>query len=87
VQINRTEALDASRAAVRERKVVLPRQSQIIEESPGTWLRMPRFWRKTRDRGEKYKYIRTGADHFSLAFTYAWMAAAVDAGMRAWFMA
>jgi hypothetical protein len=23
----------------------------------------------------KYRYVRTGADHFSLAFTYAWMAA------------
>jgi hypothetical protein len=23
----------------------------------------------------KYRYVRTGPDHFSLAFTYAWMAA------------
>ncbi len=23
---------------------------------------------------KKYRYIRTGEDHFSLAFTYAWMA-------------
>lgn len=23
---------------------------------------------------KKYRYIRTGPDHFSLAFTYAWMA-------------
>ena len=23
----------------------------------------------------KYRYVRTGADHFSLAFTYAWLAA------------
>ena len=24
---------------------------------------------------QRYKYVRTGENHFSLAFTYAWMAA------------
>ena len=32
VLVNRTEALDASRAAIRERKIVLPRRQPIIEE-------------------------------------------------------
>ena len=31
VQINRTEALDASRAAVREKNLILPRQVPIVE--------------------------------------------------------
>lgn len=33
---------------------------------------------------KKYRYIRTGADHFSLAFTYAWMAAAEGVCFRMW---
>jgi len=24
---------------------------------------------------QRYKYVRTGTDHYSLAFTYAWLAA------------
>src|SRR3990172_12121420 len=31
VQVNRTEALDASRAAIREKKVVLPRRGPVVE--------------------------------------------------------
>ena len=31
---------------------------------------------------KRYKYVRTGEDHFSLAFTYAWLAAA-ERGRRA----
>jgi hypothetical protein len=30
---------------------------------------------------QKFRYIRTGPDHFSLAFTYAWMAASRLADM------
>lgn len=35
---------------------------------------------------KKYRLIRSGEDHFSLAFTSAWMAATVDAGLWAWLM-
>ena len=31
---------------------------------------------------QRYRYIRTGADHFSLAFTYAWLAAGDQSGHR-----
>jgi hypothetical protein len=47
VQENRTEALDLSRAAVRDRKVLLPRQSRIVEvpgdnyTSPWTTTTLP----------------------------------------------
>lgn len=35
-----------------------------------------KIFEEDEDTGAKrYKYIRTGPDHFSLAFTYAWMAA------------
>ena len=30
--VNRTEALDASRAAIREKKVTIPRRQPIVEE-------------------------------------------------------
>jgi hypothetical protein len=33
---------------------------------------------------KKYRYIRTGEDHFSLAFTYAWLASADYTGARGW---
>ncbi len=76
VQVNRTEALDASRTAVREKKLVLPRQAPLIE----TFARHMAADAKVLDEDEatgiqKYRYVRTGADHFSLAFTYAWLAA------------
>ena len=31
---------------------------------------------------QRYRYIRAGADHFSLAFTYAWLAASDYSGGR-----
>jgi hypothetical protein len=34
---------------------------------------------------KRYRYIRTGPDHFSLAFTYAWMASQDRIGMGPWF--
>ena len=37
------------------------------------------------DTGAKrYRYIRTGEDHFSLAFTYAWLAVRRGNGLREW---
>lgn len=87
VQINRTEALDASRAAVREKKLALPRQCPIIEQFARHMAANAKILDEDEETGaKKYRYIRTGADHFSLAFTYAWMAATADAGLRAWFM-
>ena len=76
VQMNRTEALDASRAAVRERQVILPRQQPIVEEFAQHMAADARILKEDEETGvKKYKYIRTGQDHFSLAFTYAWLAA------------
>ena len=36
---------------------------------------------------KKYRYFRTGEDHFSLAFTYAWMAASERTGPRGFLIA
>ncbi len=75
VQINRTEALDASRAAVREMKVVLPRRSPVVEEFARHMAADAKVLVEDEDTGaKKFRYVRTAADHFSLAFTYAWLA-------------
>ncbi len=83
VAVNRTEALDASRAAVREKLVVLPRRQPIVE----TFAQHMTCDAKVLDEDEetgikKYRYIKTGTNHFSLAFTYAWMAATCNTSWR-----
>ena len=76
VQINRTEALDASRTAVREKMVVLPRRSPLVEEFAMHMTCDAKVLEEDEETGvKKYRYIRTGTNHFSMAFTYAWIAA------------
>ena len=76
VQINRTEALDASREAVRQQRLILPRQTPIVAEFAQHMAANAKILEEDGETGaQKYRYIRTGPDHFSLAFTYAWMAA------------
>jgi hypothetical protein len=76
VDVNRTEALDASRAAIRDEKVILPRRVPIVELFAKHMAADAKILAEDEDTGaKKYKYVRTGEDHFSLAFTYAWMAA------------
>ncbi len=76
VQVNRTEALDASRAAVREKHVTLPRRDRLVEQFAQHMASDAKILEEDEQTGAKrYKYIRTGPDHFSLAFTYAWLAA------------
>ncbi|MFN8547757.1 MAG: phage terminase large subunit family protein [Candidatus Eisenbacteria bacterium] len=74
VTINRTEAIDASRAAVRDARLVLPRRMPLLEE----FARHVACDAKVLDEDEetgikKYRYIRTGPNHYSMALTYAWM--------------
>jgi len=75
VQVNRTEALDASRAAIRESRVVLPRRTPIVEEFAAHMAADAKILDEDEETGiKKYRYVRTGEDHFSLAFTYALLA-------------
>ena len=75
VQVNRTEALDASRAAVRDRKLVLPPRSPRVEEFAKHMASDAKVLEEDEETGtKKYRYIRTGTNHFSMAFTYAWLA-------------
>jgi hypothetical protein len=76
VQINRTEALDASRAAVRDKRVKLPRRDRLVEQFAQQMTADAKVLDEDEETGVKrYRYIKTGTNHFSLAFTYAWMAA------------
>ena len=73
---NRTEALDASRTAIREEKLTLPRRSERLEEFARHLTCDAKILDEDEETGiKKYRYIRTGTNHYSLAFTYAWMAA------------
>ena len=77
VEVNRTEALDASRAAIREREIVLPRRSPLVEEFARHLANDAKVLDEDEETGAKrYRYVRVGGEnHYSLAFTYAWMAA------------
>ena len=76
VQVNRTEALDSSREAVRHQRLILPRQTPVVTEFARHMASDAKVLDEDEETGAKrYRYIRTGEDHFSLAFTYAWMAA------------
>lgn len=78
VQVNRTEALDASRAAVREKQLTLPRRDRLIETFANHLASDAKVLDEDAETGAKrFRYIKTGTNHFSLAFTYAWMAAQV----------
>ncbi|MBU1951132.1 MAG: phage tail protein, partial [Candidatus Eisenbacteria bacterium] len=75
VRVNRTEALDASRKAIREKEVLLPRRTPQIEEFAKHLAADAKVLDEDEETGiKKYRYIRTGVNHYSLAFTYAWLA-------------
>jgi len=76
VQENRTEALDASRQAIRERQVILPRGGAVIQEFAEHMASDVKELVEDKDTGAKvFRYVRTATDHYSLAFTYECVAA------------
>jgi hypothetical protein len=82
---NRTEVLDASRTAIRRKLVVLPRREPRVEAFVQHMTQDARVLEEDKDTGaQRYKYVRIGENHFSLAFTYAWMAASDCTGAAAW---
>jgi len=75
VQVNRTDALDASRAIVREKRLALPRRSPLVQELAEHMAADAKILDEDPETGEKrFKYVRTGPDHYSLALTYALLA-------------
>ena len=84
--VNRTEALDASRADVRSKQVVLPRRQPIVETFATHMAADAKLLDEDEETGaQRYRYIRTGPDHYSLAFTYAWLATRRQGGHRGLF--
>ena len=75
VQVNRTEALDAAKKGIRDAEVVLPRRIPLLEVFAEHLASDAKKLIEDEDTGSKtYKYIRTGTNHYSLAFTYDWIA-------------
>ena len=71
VRENRTEALDASRKVVRDGKVIFPRAGKLMQEFAGHMAADVKQLIEDQDTGAKsFRYVRTGTDHYSLAFTY-----------------
>lgn len=71
VKENRTEVLDLSRRIVREGQVVLPRRDATVEEFATHMAAIAKRLEEDDDTGEqRYTYVRSGPDHFSMAFTY-----------------
>ena len=79
VRENRTEALDASRRAIRDRTVVLPRAGKLMTEFAEHLAADVKRLDEDEETGAKsYKYVKTGTNHYSLAFTYDQIAATRD---------
>jgi hypothetical protein len=77
VQENRTEALDLSRREIREGVVILPRRMPIVETFALHLTRDAKQLTEDPETGvARYRYLKTGVNHFSLAFTYEALAAA-----------
>jgi hypothetical protein len=75
VQVNRTEVLDAAKKGIRDGEVVLPRRVPLLEEFAEHLASDAKKLEEDEETGAKsYKYIRTGTNHYSLAFTYDWIA-------------
>jgi hypothetical protein len=85
VRVNRTEALDASRAAIRDKKVRLPRRWALVEEFARHLSNDAKMLNEDAETGAKtFRYKKLGVNHFSLAFTYAWLAGTDVSGAWAW---
>ncbi len=75
VQVNRTEALDSGKKGIRDAEVVLPRRIPVVDTFAQHLASDAKQLIEDEETGAKsYRYIRTGTNHYSLAFTYDWLA-------------
>ncbi len=83
VKENRTEALDASRRVIREGLVVLPRHAPLVEEFANHLAADAKRLVEDEETGSQvYRYVKTGTNHFSFAFTYDCIAWSDEAAGR-----
>ena len=75
VQLNRTEALDAAKKGIRDGEVILPRRVPLLDTFAEHLASDAKRLIEDEETGAKsYRYVRTGTNHYSLAFTYDWLA-------------
>ena len=71
VTVNRTEVLDMSREAVRRSLLILPHRCPVVEEYAEHYQNDAKELIEDQKTGSKvYRYIRLGADDYSMAATY-----------------
>ena len=59
----------------RDGRLALPRRDRVIEKFAAHLGSNAKVLDEDAETGmQKYRYIRTGENHWSMAFTYAWMA-------------
>ena len=79
VQVNRTEALDAGKKGIRDAEVILPRRIPVVQTFAEHLASDAKQLIEDEETGAKsYRYIRTGTNHYSLAFCYDWLASEND---------
>ncbi|MFC1537601.1 phage tail protein, partial [Gemmatimonadota bacterium] len=75
VSANRTEALDASHNELSKGEVILPQECETIHEFAGHCSNVARVLQTDPDTGaSKYRYLKTGSDHYRHAQSYESMA-------------
>ena len=71
--------MDASRKIIRDRRVVLPRGGQVIQEFADHLAADVKQLKENEETGaQSYRYVKTGTNHYSFAFTYDCIAASRD---------
>jgi hypothetical protein len=71
VSANRTESLDASHNEILMKRIVLPRQTEIVQTFAEHCHNVAKKLEEDEDTGSKrYTYVKLGPDHFRHAFNY-----------------
>ena len=82
-EAHRTEALDAAKKGIRDGEVALPRRVPLLETFAEHLASDAKKLIEDEETGAKsYRYIRTGTNHYSLAFTYDWLASEQGAKIK-----
>jgi hypothetical protein len=74
VQCNRTESLDASHRAIQSQEIILPRESDIVQEFAQHLHNVAKKLEEDEETGSKrYIYVKLGPDHFRHSWSYCYM--------------
>ena len=77
VSENRTEVLDLSRRLMREGRRLLPRENELVRQFAQHLACDAKQLHEDETTGaQEYRYVRTGVNHFSMAYTYDCIAVA-----------